>query len=236
LRDQLDELLLLAQREKLLGPCADLTPREGVTSRHERLAVAWARIAAARGNTDSAVRLLKSWYQFTLARTCYGSAIGLAVELARLLFVRGETNAACHYMRSALRLGHGQFMRTFLDHGPAIRQVLGQVLARRGSLTDGDKRYAESILQAFSNEDALRPDDTVKPAVERNCAEQPVLNQRELEILELAADDLGNREIARRLSLSENTVKWYWRSIFSKLQVHRRVKAVSMARAGGMIF
>jgi ATP/maltotriose-dependent transcriptional regulator MalT len=234
LRDQPDDLFHLAQKERLLGPCADLSPREGVTTRHEKLAITWARIAALRGNADNAVRLLKSWYQFTLARCCYGSAIGLAVELARLLHLRQESNAACHYMRSALRLGHGQFIRTFLDQGEIVRQVLSQLLARRSLLREGERQYAQNILQAFAFEDTQ-----LDPSRERKSparAAQPLLNPRELEILELAADDLGNREIARRLSLSENTVKWYWRSIFSKLQVHRRVKAVSIARAGGMIF
>jgi LuxR family maltose regulon positive regulatory protein/serine/threonine-protein kinase PknK len=205
-----------------------------VTTKHERLAVAWARVASIRGNADAAVRLLKSWYQFTLARSCYGSAIALAVELARVSSLRDESNAACHYMRRALRLGHGQYLRTFLDHGPAIRQVLGQLLARNGSLTEADREYGHAVLQAFSAEDALHPESD-RPSEPTPSAAQPVLSQRELEILELAADDLGNRAIGERLSLSENTVKWYWRSIFTKLQVHRRVKAVSVARAGGMI-
>ena len=237
IRDQRDELVHLARREKLLGTCADLAPREGVTSKHEKLAITWARIAALRGNADSAARLLKRWYQFTLARACYGSAIGLAVELARLLFVRGETNSAGHYLCSAVRLGHGQFMRTFLDHGAPIRQLLTHVMARKGLLRESEKQYAEEILQAFSRDDALHAIVMTKSSEESaGTAVDPLLNPRELEILELAADDLGNREIARRLSLSENTVKWYWRSIFTKLQVHRRVKAVSLARSAGIIF
>jgi len=55
-------------------------------------------------------------------------------------------------------------------------------------------------------------------------------------ILELAAGDVPNREIARRLALSENTVKWYWKRIFGKLCVRRRLQAVNSARAAGVIF
>jgi len=62
------------------------------------------------------------------------------------------------------------------------------------------------------------------------------LNRRELDILELAAGDVPNREIARRLALSENTVKWYWKRIFAKLSVRRRLQAINTARAAGVIF
>ena len=58
---------------------------------------------------------------------------------------------------------------------------------------------------------------------------------REVDILELAASDVPNREIARRLVLSEHTVKWYWKQIFGKLNVHRRLQAVISARAAGVI-
>ena len=46
---------------------------------------------------------------------------------------------------------------------------------------------------------------------------------------------MPNREIARRLVLSEHTVKWYWKQIFGKLNVHRRLQAVISARAAGLI-
>ena len=42
-------------------------------------------------------------------------------------------------------------------------------------------------------------------------------SHREVDILEMAASDVPNREIARRLVLSEHTVKWYWKQIFGKL-------------------
>ncbi|HUI60704.1 MAG TPA: helix-turn-helix transcriptional regulator, partial [Steroidobacteraceae bacterium] len=61
------------------------------------------------------------------------------------------------------------------------------------------------------------------------------LSHREVDILELAASDVPNREIARRLVLSEHTVKWYWKQIFGKLNVHRRLQAVISARAAGLI-
>jgi DNA-binding NarL/FixJ family response regulator len=55
------------------------------------------------------------------------------------------------------------------------------------------------------------------------------LTQRELEILELVADGLGNKQIARRLGLSLNTVRNHVRNTLAKLQAHSRLEAVATA-------
>jgi ATP/maltotriose-dependent transcriptional regulator MalT len=53
--------------------------------------------------------------------------------------------------------------------------------------------------------------------------------ERELEILNLLANGLSDREIADELFLSLNTIKWYNRKIFAKLEVCSRTQAVSRA-------
>src|SRR5262249_29184109 len=61
------------------------------------------------------------------------------------------------------------------------------------------------------------------------------LTERELEILRLMASGIGNREIAAALALSEGTVKNHVSSIFSKLAVGDRTKAVLRAIAMGLV-
>ncbi|HEY2035671.1 MAG TPA: response regulator transcription factor [Steroidobacteraceae bacterium] len=61
------------------------------------------------------------------------------------------------------------------------------------------------------------------------------LTERELEILRLMVSGLGNREIAAALALSEGTVKNHVSSIFSKLAVSDRTKAVLRALAMGLV-
>lgn len=61
------------------------------------------------------------------------------------------------------------------------------------------------------------------------------LTERELEILRLMASGIGNREIATALALSEGTVKNHVSSIFSKLAVTDRTKAVLRAIAMGLV-
>jgi len=71
----------------------------------------------------------------------------------------------------------------------------------------------------------------------RNAArvEQLGITRRELEILELIAAGLSNREIASRLYVSENTVKTHAASVFEKLDAKRRTQAVQLAKEAGLI-
>jgi two-component system NarL family response regulator len=57
----------------------------------------------------------------------------------------------------------------------------------------------------------------------------PKLTDRELEVLKLVARGLNNRDIARELFISENTVKNHIRNILEKLQLHSRMEAVVYA-------
>ena len=57
----------------------------------------------------------------------------------------------------------------------------------------------------------------------------PRLTERELEVLKLVARGLNNRDIARELYISENTVKNHIRNILEKLQLHSRMEAVVYA-------
>jgi LuxR family maltose regulon positive regulatory protein len=61
------------------------------------------------------------------------------------------------------------------------------------------------------------------------------LSQRELEVLQLIAQGLSNREISERLFLALNTVKGHNRKIYGKLQVQRRTEAVARARELGLV-
>jgi len=56
------------------------------------------------------------------------------------------------------------------------------------------------------------------------------ITKRELEILELIAQGMSNREIAEKLFVSENTVKTHSSRIFDKLGAKRRTQAVQLAK------
>ena len=61
------------------------------------------------------------------------------------------------------------------------------------------------------------------------------ITRRELEILELIANGLSNREIAEKLFVSENTVKTHSSRLFDKLCAKRRTQAVQLGKEFGLI-
>ena len=61
------------------------------------------------------------------------------------------------------------------------------------------------------------------------------ITRRELEILELIANGLSNREIAEKLFVSENTVKTHSSRLFNKLSARRRTQAVQLGKELGLI-
>ena len=62
-----------------------------------------------------------------------------------------------------------------------------------------------------------------------------VLSQREVEILQLVAQGLSNKEIARELFISANTVKVHLRNIYGKLEVSSRTEATMVAVRQGWV-
>lgn len=61
------------------------------------------------------------------------------------------------------------------------------------------------------------------------------ISEREREVLQLLADGRSNKEIARCLGVSPNTVKTHIARLFEKLQARRRTEAIARARTLGVL-
>jgi DNA-binding NarL/FixJ family response regulator len=61
------------------------------------------------------------------------------------------------------------------------------------------------------------------------------LTEREMEVLELLADGLANKQIALELEISEHTVKFHVSSIYTKLGAANRTEAVRIGARLGLI-
>jgi LuxR family maltose regulon positive regulatory protein len=116
----------------------------------------------------------------------------------------------------------GGFLRTFVDEGPAMEQLLSAA-AVRGIMP----AYTSYLLGNF-------PDSDSEFRTPQSALIDP-LSPRELEVLQLIAQGLSNREIGERLYLALDTVKGHNRHIFSKLGVQRRTEAVARARELGLL-
>jgi pimeloyl-ACP methyl ester carboxylesterase/DNA-binding CsgD family transcriptional regulator len=71
--------------------------------------------------------------------------------------------------------------------------------------------------------------------MEDNEAAASPLTGREQQILELLATGLSDQDIAAKLFLSPNTVRWYNRQLYSKLGVTNRTQAIAQARTLGLL-
>ncbi len=95
----------------------------------------------------------------------------------------------------------------------------------------GQSRISPSMASKLLTEFAA----ISKGAEERPSMPAPRLTDREMEVLRLVAQGLNNRDIAKQLFISENTVKNHIRNILEKLHLHSRMEAVVYAVREKMI-
>ena len=93
------------------------------------------------------------------------------------------------------------------------------------SVSAGQSRLSPSMAAKLLQEFAAMS----KRAAEARQLPAPRLTDREMEVLRLVAQGLNNRDIAKELFISENTVKNHIRNILEKLHLHSRMEAVVYA-------
>jgi DNA-binding NarL/FixJ family response regulator len=93
------------------------------------------------------------------------------------------------------------------------------------SVYAGQSRLSPSMASKLLTEFAAMS----KRADERQQLPAPSLTEREMEVLTLVARGMNNRDIAKDLFISENTVKNHIRNILEKLHLHSRMEAVVYA-------
>jgi DNA-binding NarL/FixJ family response regulator len=103
----------------------------------------------------------------------------------------------------------------------SIEEVASAIRAVHGGQSLISPSMASKLLTEFAS--------MIKRSDERQQIPAPRLTDREMEVLRLVAKGLNNRDIAKQLFISENTVKNHIRNILEKLQLHSRMEAVVYA-------
>lgn len=95
----------------------------------------------------------------------------------------------------------------------------------------------EAIHRVHKGEAILSPDLAARVLEEfaAPAHEPEALTQREVEVIRLLAQGLGNKEIAAALSISENTAKTHVRHILAKLGLRSRAEAAAYAVRSGLV-
>jgi LuxR family maltose regulon positive regulatory protein len=128
------------------------------------------------------------------------------------------------------------YIRLFVSEGPPMAALLEECLLRRqrGQLTLSLTRlaYVQKLLLACGQH-PNRVRRLVSGSTQSRNSDrfQILLNEREQAILQLLKAGMSNREMSDKLVISENTVKWYIKGIYSKIGVHNRAQAVAWASA-----
>jgi DNA-binding NarL/FixJ family response regulator len=115
--------------------------------------------------------------------------------------------------------------RGYLVKGAAQEQIVRAIRAVAGGEVVFGSGVAERVITFFAASGRIGS---------RAGRQFPELTERELEVLELIARGLNNTEIARRLVVSDKTVRNHVSSVFTKLHVADRAQAIVRARESGL--
>ena len=154
--------------------------------------------------------------------------IEVAVLESLLLEKQGSSDAALLALQEALAVAEpGVWIRPFIELGRPMAELLERFAEHQG-MTD----FLRRVLDAFQiierqAASAIADNHRADPA-HINWSGAPLTN-RELDILELLAQRLQNKEIASRLFVSPETVKTHLKHLFQKLDVNNRREAALRA-------
>lgn len=147
-----------------------------------------------------------------------GTLIKGLVLLARASEAAGDGAEADRAIAEAVRIACTESVTAaFVEEGAAIRPLL--LRARALMQAAIDQKHAEAILHTLDAHPQFRSPD--------------MLSDREAEIVAHLADGASNKLIARRLGLTDNTVKFHLKKAYAKLGVSSRKEAVARVMQDG---
>lgn len=124
------------------------------------------------------------------------------------------------YLDAALALfARSRYVRPFIDHSEELEPMIGQYLQRhrRHGEAEANVAQAKTIMRRFGDS-------------EKQDTDEPILSPRECEVLQELVQGFSNKVIARKIDVSESTVRFHLRNIFVKLNVSSRLQAATVAR------
>ncbi|MDQ7747283.1 LuxR C-terminal-related transcriptional regulator [Hydrogenophaga pseudoflava] len=223
-----------------------LRPGNAVTTRHEVMAMAWARLAMASGRHAEALRLMRAWLVFAESRGAVASQVRLGILAARAQYAGGDGRGALRTIRQALgQAAIGGMVFPFVIEGEPIRSLVLKALDAEDetdvAIGDLRRRLCQALGAPVPNSQPNRR-SLAASAIELSgrdirdsAAPIEPLTAREVDILRFVSRNLLNKEIGDRLGLTEGSVKWYMQQIYDKLGVRRRLGALEKARALGYV-
>lgn len=189
---------------------------------------------------ESVTQLLGAASQIRIVGVCSDDEAELRESAAEVALVCGELRRAAHLAALAPNVK----VVALLD-GEHVDELVGGVEAGIAGFAPAESSLddlVETLERASLGELPCPPElagalarRLARPA-DRADRQRPKLTPRELEVLNLMATGLANKEIAQRLGRRLPTVKNHVRSILSKFEAHSRTEAVARANGDRRLF
>ncbi len=188
-------------------------------------ALLWARIDAAQGEIEKA----RSGFDRLMTQQSEKPHVPRRIELGlldiRLLLAEDRQREAAGKLSDLfLSLPVGDYR--------AVLQVEGADFAEALRALAVSMEVPDVVSQRLSIASTIIPECGVRHGGQPDAltAEPDGLTERERSVMQLLSAGLSNKEIGRKLSLSDNTIKFHLRNIFAKLNVTTRTAAVMATR------
>ncbi|MBW7901334.1 MAG: AAA family ATPase [Rhodocyclaceae bacterium] len=216
-------LMPLLTDETIWAPFAGLsTYAEGL----DDLLVAQARQAIVEGALGSIIPRLQEAIGEASAHNRQRRAARLRCLLAQAFEVARRRPQALETLERALSNAQaGGMIRVFADEPWHLPVLLDALAARKTGVSPA---YLQAILRTAVKSTPL-------PSKPAQAESDSRLSQREVQILRLLAEGHSNKELARKLFVTENTVETHLRRIYGKLGIRSRTQAVARALESGLI-
>lgn len=201
-------------------------------------AIGYIRLALHSGRLDEAASLLAPELALAQQQNRTYRLIKLLILDALLQHRRHAANPARRSLHRALQLAaSGHYLRVFLDEGDALLPLLheeGATLASENPASADTQQLRDFLTRIL---DAAGQHTDLGARAPGDTGFQPLepLTDREKQILVYLANGVSNKEMARRIFVSENTVKFHLKNIYSKLAVGSRLQAINAARQMGLL-
>jgi len=194
-----------------------LAPTDPPDPPREQERIVYARLLLAQGRPGDAEAVLAALEDSTREGGRFGRLISIRILQALAQDALGHVDQAVACLEEALRLAAPEgYLRAFLDQGQPVFELLRK--ARHSA-----SGFVDELLDCIESRPPAPSDQREQGLVEP-------LTTREMEVLQLLADGLSNREIADRLFVTVGTVKWHAHNIYGKLDVQNRTQAAARAR------
>ena len=197
------------------------------------------RLLIERGKGKEVSDPLRSELQKAETQGFFRQALLLRILLAKAYDASGEKRRALGVLKDALISAQEEgIIRVFVDEGDSllkmVRELYRNTIAEEtmGSSSLSVK-YLDRILYAMGAVAAHHSSDDMKP--DMDAFPLAPLTDREKDILEKLAIGFSSPELADKLCISVNTIRYHLRNIYSKLGGNNRLQAVALARRFGLI-